>query len=165
VGDDPYQWRGPVQAAQPTEPATAAAPAGAVEAVTPQAPEFVREPVIEEAEPLPANAALADEAWVELPAEPEPPPRSRRRRGKATAAPSVVEVDPEPAVELAATLEAAVVAPAAAPEPTPEPEPVPAPEPVPEPILVAAQPAPSQDENEILTPPATPKRGWWRRGA
>jgi ribonuclease E len=36
-----------------------------------------------------------------------------------------------------------VEAPVVAPEPQPEPEP---------------------DPNEITTPPATPRRGWWRRG-
>jgi ribonuclease E len=50
----------------------------------------------------------------------------------------------------------------------------PAPEPVAEaPIVVAAeapvvepepQPEPEPDPNEITTPPATPRRGWWRRG-
>ena len=60
-----------------------------------------------------------------------------------------------------------------APEPEPEPPIVTVPEPVtaatPEPVAVveaAAEPAPRPiDANEIVAPPATPKRGWWRRGA
>jgi ribonuclease E len=62
------------------------------------------------------------------------------------AAEAPIESAPEPIAE-AQTSEAtsveAAVAPVVEPEPQPEPEP---------------------DPNEITTPPATPRRGWWRRG-
>jgi ribonuclease E len=179
VGDDPYQWRGPVQAQlAPAEPAPAPEP---VAYVPPQP-----RPELPDMPELPAAAPTSsDDVWVELPAADEAPARKpsrpRRGRGRATAplpeaivsgeqpdlvteAP-VAEAEPEPVAE-------------AAPEPVmeapPEPEPVvaeAAPEPVaelvaaPEPPALPPEPAPRPyDANEIVAPPASPRRGWWRRG-
>jgi ribonuclease E len=87
--------------------------------------------------PADADIALADEDG-ESPAPevqaPEPPPAAVELSPEAEAS---VELAPEPVVEAPAPPVAAVV------EPQPEPEP---------------------DPNEITTPPATPRRGWWRRG-
>jgi len=194
VGDDPYQWRGPVQAqlaAAEGEPQTAFAPEPAHQPAPAFAP--AHEPVsveheaiaTEAAEPLTTAAAEADDVWVELPAPEEKPRRgrTRRARGKAAAAeaeeaPALVAeaaAAPQPAVPEPPALE--VVAEAAEPQPVvaaepdepeapalataveaAEPEPPPAPEPL--------APAPrAHDPNEIVAPPAAPRRGWWRRGA
>ncbi len=59
--------------------------------------------------------------------------------------PAVAEATPEPA----------------APEPAPIAAPEPAPVAAPEPAPVAA---PTPDPAEITSPPAAPRRGWWRRG-
>jgi len=184
VGDDPYQWRGPVQA-QLAPPQAAGAQAEVAQATTVQ-PAF-EQPVT----PLPAFEAESDaqpsinddavvDVWVELPAPEEAPRKSRARRGRGKAATAEAvtaeapltepEVAPEPAtpepvlvtaeVEPVAVVEDAPAAVAAAPAPV-------APEPVaPEPIAYDPPPAPRPvDANEIVAPPATPKRGWWRRGA
>jgi ribonuclease E len=182
VGDDAYQWRGPAQAQFEDRPAAAAAVAAAPASVL-GAPAF--EPIAVEATPEPYVAAINDDApavdvWVELPPADEKPKRQRRGRGKAAAttepapveaasepelvvaavtAPPVDVEEPEPVtatVETPAPVMAAVEAPAPEPEPLPEPEP--------EPVLEAAAP-PAPDPNEISAPPATPRRGWWRRGA
>jgi ribonuclease E len=81
-----------------------------------------------------ADVALADED-VEVPS----PEVEHVELAPEAEAP--FEAAPEPVVE--APVIAAVEAPVVAPEPQPEPEP---------------------DPNEITTPPATPRRGWWRRG-
>ena len=174
VGDDPYQWRGPVQAQL--------APAQTVE---PQVVALAVESVEEEEAP-PTHVAVAEpaeEVWVELPAPAEPaakPKRTRRRRGaaaEAEAAPTVeaeAEAPTAEAPELAAepgavepvAVEAPVTEPAALePAETPAAEPVAAvaePAPPPQP---APEPVPAYDANEIVAPPPTPRRGWWRRGA
>ena len=63
---------------------------------------------------------------------------------------------------------APVAAAEAPPEPVVEAAPEPLPEPIPEVVLAAAEPEPvtekAPDPAEISTPPAQPKRGWWRRG-
>jgi ribonuclease E len=102
------------------------------------------------AEPVVVEAPVATEAAVEPPAKPV---RTRKRKTKA-----------EIAAEAAAQAEAASEEPQAAPvvaEAAPEPVAAPAVEPA------AAQetPAPREpDPAEITTPPAAPRRGWWRRG-
>jgi ribonuclease E len=154
VGEDPYQWRGPAQAqlAPAPEPASIAA--------------IVEEAEEEEAAPVVAVAEPAEEVWVELPAPAEPAPkprRTRRRRGAAAEAEAAPPAEAEAQVEAPA---AEAPAPESAPaevEPTPV-EPV-EPAAAPEPAAAAPEPVPAHDANEILAPPATPRRGWWRRGA
>jgi ribonuclease E len=179
VGDDPYQWRGPVQAqlAPPPEPEAPAASQPPLAAPTP-------EPDLEVA-PQPVLAAddAAVDVWVELPAaEPRRPARARRGRGRAAAeAPVEVAVTPEPEpspVEVALepvaaeidTPEPVVVAEAAQPEPAPIAAPAAS---APEPAVVEAVAAPTPaaelapppyDATEIVAPPPAPRRGWWRKG-
>jgi ribonuclease E len=168
VGDDPYQWRGPVQAqlAPAAIAESVSAPVAQVPvAEAPQAPEPGPQPPIDE------GAASVD-VWVELPAADEAPRkagRSRRGRAKAVAADSAAAeapaVEPTPVAEVAAPGPEPVLEPVAievevAPEPVlavieEAPAPVAEPPPAPRPI----------DVNEIVAPPAAPKRGWWRRGA
>ena len=91
----------------------------------------------------------------------EPHPDTALELNEATVdgAPAVLDVTPEAA--LAPEVESA---------PQPEPEPQSQPQPV---VLTEAAPAPkaevdieaiiSDDPNQIVAPPAKPKRGWWRR--
>jgi ribonuclease E len=131
-----------------------------------------------------------DEVWVELPAAEDRPKRPRRGRGRGRGgdAPADQAVAEAPAPIAAPEPEVA-----AEPEPTPMPEPVAeaapakkprasrakakpaaaeaapeavavveaAPEPAPKPV--AAKPR-EPDPSEITTPPAAPRKGWWRRG-
>jgi ribonuclease E len=141
---DPYIWMEPGQP-QPTalaEPAER--PALAVVAEAPLAPA--------------AEPREDMEVWVELPAEPEPAPkpaRARRSRAKAKPEPeaeALVEAAPVEAIAEAAPVEAVA-------EPAPEPER--------EPVVAAVAPAVPRepDAAEISSPPTSPRRGWWRRGA
>ncbi|MGH6958281.1 MAG: Rne/Rng family ribonuclease, partial [Caulobacteraceae bacterium] len=128
VGDDPYQWRGPVQGQLAVAPEPSPQP-------SPEPASLQADAVVEvQSSPAPVAAeAGEDEIWAELPAAPEPAPkpsRSRRGRGKAAAA-VVAEAEPE-------VIEAA---PPSEPEPAPapvEPEPSAAPQRAPEPALVDA---------------------------
>ena len=174
VGDDPYQWRGPVPMVQPAEAVAERTAQPAETRATAPAPEprFVTietasDDTVETmaAVETPPTFAASEEVWVELPAESEKPARApRRRRGKAAAEP----VEPVEAVEVEAPRFEVVAEPVplevvelsvepAAPEPAPEPEP--------EAVVAATPAAPVYDANEINSPPASPRRGWWRRGA
>ncbi|MEO8926777.1 MAG: ribonuclease E/G [Caulobacteraceae bacterium] len=138
-GEDPYEWRGPVARTPEIDVETPAA-----------APEL--EP--ESPPPPTAETPVAEEdVWVELDAAPEKPskPRRTRARGRAKTASTVEE---SVAVE--------TVGEASAPA---EVEPAPTPAPAPVVALVAESEPATPDPAEILTPPAAPKRGWWRRGA
>jgi ribonuclease E len=90
--------------------------------------------------------------------------RGRRPRGAdASVVEAEVVVDAEdesPAPEAIETAPIAEATPESAPEPVAE-APVVEPAPVAEP---EPQAAPEPDPAEITTPPATPRRGWWRRG-
>jgi ribonuclease E len=167
VGDDPYQWRGPVQA-------QLAPPQAAFESEA-----SVQEPEAEEEtfELTAAAPEATDEVWVELPTAVEAaapkPRRTRRRRGAAAAAEVEAEIEAEmnesPAPEAPEAVAAEATTEVTAPEPEtpvaePEPEPVKATAPEPAPTNQPAPPPP-YDANEIVAPPPTPKRGWWRRGA
>jgi ribonuclease E len=178
VGDDPYQWRGPVQAQ--LAPAPLATPVAA-------AFEPAYEPVFEaaeEAQPSVIDDAASD-VWVELPAAEDAPRKGRARRGRGRAAVAETAVVETPVAEAGQPV-AATFAEPVTPEPAlpqaPEPEPavmetVAAETPDPAPIVEAAAatvepPAaapepttPAFDASEIVAPPPTPKRGWWRRGA
>jgi ribonuclease E len=178
VGDDAYQWRGPVQA-QLAPPVESAPPIAVVAApVSYVEPEETAQPELTPEDPT-------VDVWVELPvAEPRKPSRARRGRGRAAAA------EPVEAVAEAAEPEAAIAAPEPDPTPTledaPEPERTPEPvlaeatapvaveapvvEPEPEPVAAEAPPPrpvapPPYDANEIVAPPPAPRRGWWRKGA
>jgi len=169
VGDDPYQWRGPIQAQLAPAP---------VETIVSAAVQFAApEPIVEPDEAPQPELIAADDAtvdvWVELPAaEPRPAARGRRGRGRARIAePEIAEVEtiiaePESAVEVVEPepeIEPALE-PVAAVAPEPEPEPVVA-EAAPEPELKPAPAPPPYAADEIVAPPSTPRRGWWRRGA
>ena len=176
---DPYIWMDPGQPAPARAPAPApvqAAPAAPAERVAPQ-------PVIAESEsaaqPQPVGEADAMDVWVELPAPEEAPakkPRARRSRAKKPAAEAAIEAVAEVEAEVESAPEAVAQVPTPVePEPvaaSPEPvlEVVAAVEPAPEPVIEAApQSAPAPvaavvDVAEISSPPAKPKRGWWRRG-
>jgi ribonuclease E len=170
VGDDPYQWRGPVQSQLAPPPAQSAI------ATPSRAPESA-EPSLE--------AGPEVDVWVELPAEPEEPRTTRNRRGRGRSAQRSATPEPaapEPAAtETAASVaaEPATVMAAEAAAVLAEPAPSP-PANVAEPLaLVAAEPAASStperpepavgpapyEADEIVSPPPTPRRGWWRRGA
>ncbi len=173
AGDEPYVWSRPrvpegdpyvwMEAGQPPQP-QAAEP---IAAVTSPVPEPELEPVaaivMDEAAPVASTEPAAD-MWVELPAVAEAAPkpaRARRSRAKPKAAaedvaamieaeaePVLIEAQaaPEPvAAEAPVMAEAAPVAPAAAPE------------------AAADAPPAALDHAEISSPPAAPKRGWWRR--
>ena len=180
VGDDPYQWRGPVQAQ--LAPAPTATP---VAAACEPASERMFE-VADDVQPPVIDDAASVDVWVELPPAEDAPRkgRARRARGKPAAAeappaesavvqpieaaPTVVAPAEPKAVESDTVEPVAMEAAAAeALDPAPVVETVVA-EPVEaavEPALIS-EPAPRPvDANEILAPPATPKRGWWRRGA
>ncbi len=96
-----------------------------------------------------------EDVAVEVAAAPEPeaveadkPKRSRRRRGSAEAQPEPVVIDtPAEIVEAVSVVETPLVV-----EPTPAPKP--------EADLSAIIAA---DPNQIIDPPAKPKKGWWRR--
>ena len=155
---DPYIWMDPGQPApaprsfepQAPAPVATAAPESAV------AQYAMAEPVAAtSAEPeQPATAEVELDVWVELPAPPEPAPKApRARRSRAKAKPAeetpALEDAPTPIVEDAppvATVDTPVLD--AVPETA-----------LPEPALVA-----TVDAAEISSPPAKPKRGWWRRG-
>jgi ribonuclease E len=183
VGDDPYQWRGPVQAQLGPGPEPVRESAPAERAPAPIA-YLAPEPELAELPDLAAAAPTSsDDVWVELPAAdeaPRKPARPRRGRGRASAplaeaiasgeqpdlaAEAVAEVALEPVMEAVAEPVApappepepivAEAAPELVAEAAPEPEPpAPPPEPAPRPV----------DANEIVAPPTSPRRGWWRRG-
>jgi ribonuclease E len=179
VGDDPYQWRGPVEAPAPRLVAESAPPPTAeLVTLTPVAPE----PELVAAD----QPAAPEEVWVELPpAEAEKPRRGRRGAGRSRRSAAQAETAPEGDLEAAVAEVSAVEAPAevvdlaAAAEPeaphevaAPEPPAVVAePAPEPEPVVAVVEPAPAAaappqpDPAEISAPPAAPRRGWWRRGA
>ncbi|HEY1752844.1 MAG TPA: Rne/Rng family ribonuclease [Caulobacteraceae bacterium] len=153
VGDDPYQWRGPVQAQlAPPEDSGPAAAAGLPPHAEAHAPEL--EPA-ETSQPEPVDEAAID-VWVELPPAEPRRERSRRGRGRGRAAAeaeasgaeaagaepdaaesaALVTDAPPPAATLGrAEPDAAVI------EPAPEPEPLAA-EAAPEPVVAVAEAEP-----------------------
>jgi ribonuclease E len=181
-GSETYAWKDDAVAAEtlaveaglePAVEAVEAAPAEVVAEAPPAKParrSRSRKAVTAEAAPEAASAEVVAEAPVTEAPVPEaeaPAKPARRTRARKAAAPEAVETPAEPVAEAAeapakparasrSRKAAAVVE--AAPEPAPEPvlETVAAaPEPAPEPVV---------DPNEIVAPPAAPKRGWWRRG-
>lgn len=182
-GEDPFQWHDPAA----LDPALRVDEAPANDAAPAPAPAL--EVVADNTAPA---AEGGDDVWVELPAEPEGGKRPRRRggraRGKASAEPGV-EAAPEPeAVAAPEPQPEPEPEPVAAEEPAPKPkrtrkpkaeaaveatapdaavEPAPEPAPAPKPAAKAKRAAPTPrepDPAEISTPPAAPKKGWWRRG-
>ena len=155
VGDDAYQWRGPVQSQlEHDAPSDVAALADPVEA----APEAA------------ATSSIADpardEVWVELPAAEARPKRARRSRAKATAEapgvagpenpaePASVDAQPDPAADAPGQTRSAPSPRPAVAEPTPL-------RATPEPVAIVEAPI---DSSEVTAAPAKPRRGWWRRG-
>ena len=113
-----------------------------VEAEAPAAPDVAEPEETPSAAPAETSAEVVSEA--EVPAEPAAKP-ARARRSRAKAQEATVD-SPEPVAE-------------AAPEPEPVAEVEPSPQIQPEPPA-AREPDPA----EITTPPAQPRKGWWRRG-
>ncbi|HEY2752019.1 Rne/Rng family ribonuclease [Phenylobacterium sp.] len=185
-GDDPFVWYDPSEDMKRDVAPTPAndqreQPRVAAEAVAP-APSTAR----------PRAEAGEEEVWVELPAVEDRPKRARRGRtrgrggeasdqGLSVAAEAPVQapepplaVDAEPA-PISETVAANADAPPPARKPrasrakakpmaevVPEALVAPAiPEPEPEPVALAPR---APDPAEISTPPAAPRRGWWRRG-
>ncbi len=182
-GEDPYEWRGPIQRLEVVEEPGAT--------VVQPAPEPENQPAVvaelaEMAEPLASaldmpsallNQPLED-AWVELPEPVEKPARSRRSRGKSrveavepSAELAPMELEAEPAVMAAPETQVTADPPATPTEPTAAPVVAEAtPEPHLELVLVAEAPSAAfvealPDPAEISAPPTAPKKGWWRRGA
>ena len=180
-GEDPYEWRGPIERSPPVNDVD---PPVAVTEVPaePEAP-AVGDLAQWLASPAPqqeTSAEPTDEIWVELPSEPEKPAKSRRSRGRGRTGtvttlaggdtpPAEPADDQDGPVEIAAAMETA-----AAEVETPEAPSTPAPVSAPAPALTAIEPTPpidppapdtpgEPDPAEISEPPAAPKRGWWRR--
>jgi len=110
--------------------------------------------VLEQASPqavIEEVAVMPDEPAADAQPEAAPAPAKRSRSRK-----KVVEADPIAEAVLQSPEPAAII--------ETVPEPVAAPSVTPEPIAQAApEPPAAVDPNEISTPPAAPKRGWWRR--
>jgi ribonuclease E len=183
-GDDPYEWRGPIERAttasepesapiiplkapvEQTEPAVAAASSDMAA--------WLAAPPPSEVEPSAPEEATED-VWVELPSELERTPRDRRPRkrdrgDRATTAeqPAIEGVDVARTVAEPAVLEADPTTTGVVVEPLAEDEPS-----IPDSVvtssladtLAQAGPVepPKPDPAEISTRPAEPRRGWWRR--
>ncbi|MEG0818543.1 MAG: ribonuclease E/G, partial [Brevundimonas sp.] len=102
------------------------------------------------------SADVAGEAVIEAPAESEVTVEAAVE-AEPVAVPAQLDVEPAVAAKIEAAIEQAlepeaVAEPAIVVEPTPEPTPE---------VDVAAIIA--EDPNQIVAPPAKPKRGWWRR--
>jgi len=169
-GDEPFTWHDPA-----TLDGSLAVTAPAANDVAPApAPAQASEPMTEAAQ---AAVLSGDEVWVELPAEPDGGRKPRRGRSRGKAAEPVAEAAPAPEAAPEPQSEPVVAAEEPAPakpkrsrkkavaEPTAEPEAVAEPvaeaAPAPEPVVVQLR---EPDPAEISTPPAAPKKGWWRRG-
>ena len=133
--------------------------AEAVEAVATET-ETAEAPPVAQAEP-------AAEAPAEAEAEVVKPKRARTRRKAEPKADAVAESPSDEAMVTDAPPAQPAVEPEPEPVAQPEPEPVMAqaaaaaePERVSEPAAAPAEPDPA----EITSPPAKPRRGWWRRG-
>ncbi|MDO8901301.1 MAG: Rne/Rng family ribonuclease [Phenylobacterium sp.] len=138
-----------------------AKPAAEPVAETSTESEVAAEPeAVAESAPEPMTAETPAEAV----AEDAPKPKRARTRRKAEPKPQAAEAEVE--------VETAPMAPPSEPEPEPAPaaapEPVASPPPQPAEIAVAqtgsAEPEAIPDPAEITSPPAKPRRGWWRRG-
>jgi len=179
-GDDPYEWRGPVErpAADLAEPVLASAMVEPEVNSTPLA-------LAETVSAPPVAFSETEEVWVELDAPEPKPARARRSRGRGRGAkygPTEIAVDSATPIigEMPIDGPEQMAAESPAPAPVVEPEPVaveqqPEPAPVhqeitpvaeltPEPVIVAPAPMakPIIDPSEISAPAAAPKRGWWR---
>jgi ribonuclease E len=163
---DPYIWMDPSQPAAQVRRVETAAEA--------PAPQRAIEPELQPAPAAPVEAARDEEVWVELPAvEPAPKP-ARARRSRAKPKPADEAQTAGPAAPLAETPSAE--APPLAEAPAIQLVTVQDQQAAAEagPTLVELAPAPVTREPEpaavsivdlaeISSPPAKPKRGWWRR--
>ncbi len=167
-GEDPYEWRGPVEREPFVEGADQPAPQPGPELTSEPmpAPTSILEPLEAVTEP-PTSAS--EEVWVELP-EPAPPraARPRRRRGKAeTPVETIGDTFGESFEEIPTEEAVAIIE--ANPNPAPPAEEHPTlaeilPESPAVKLAVDNPPPPSEpDPAEIVAPPESPKRGWWRR--
>ncbi len=167
-GDDPYEWRGPVEKTPVVEDELRPSAAMPVEVQTPvtdqHQPSAVAEIAVPAIEPQVPDDALAEDMWVELPAVTvavDKPARARRARGRKPAAEAVSPIEPVSATPVVDMID-------------PQPETIPTIaeaeiEPVAPTATVVLQPvtaaeAAGPDLAEITAAPTAPKRGWWRRG-
>ncbi len=140
----------PIATVIPTEETAADAPEIVAEAVEAPKRRRVRRKV---------SADVAGEAVIEAPAEvvAEVEAEAAEVEVEPVAVPAQLDVEPVVAAKIEAAIEQALE-PEAAPAPVVIDEPTPAPTPE---VDVAAIIA--EDPNQIVAPPAKPKRGWWRR--
>ena len=180
-GEDAFVWHDPAEDMKPAAPA-------ADRTERPERQDRPERPDRQErqsAEPVAevAVGGVSEDIWVELPALEDKPKRTRSRRGRGAAEASVVEAETElvvaeiaPVSEEAPEAEPAVEAPVAKPartrrtraakaEVAAESVATPAePVTIPEPEAVKVAPKPREpDPAEISAPPASPRKGWWRR--
>jgi ribonuclease E len=185
-GDDPYEWRGPIDRTTPAdEPddSDALPPEAAVEPTAPtvsppsdMAAWLAAPPPAEVETALPAEEATED-VWVELPSEPEPTAKGRRGRGRGrtdfTSPQEEVALEGADASESNGSPRGLEVETATQPvlsEALAEPEPGLSDSIVDlTPATAETREAPAAvvprrpDAAEISAPPAEPRRGWWRR--
>ena len=189
-GEDAFVWHDPAEDMKPAAPAAERQerPERQDRPERQGRPERTPRPDRQDLASAPQPAVLVEasgveeDIWVELPAIEEKPKRARPRRGRSTPELAVdivtEEVAAEPVVLPEATVEPEVIeeVPAAKPararrtkaakaEATSDPaavEPVPVTTPEPEPVMEAPKPR-EPDPAEISAPPATPRKGWWRR--
>jgi ribonuclease E len=187
-GDDPYEWRGPVERmaiageSESAPPASSETPIKAedqgAEASSDMAA-WLAAPPPPDAEP--SRLGTGDEApvdiWVELPSEPERTPRDRRSRRRdrtdrgtsierATAEAAPAELAPTEVAAIEATRPIAdVSSEPASPDRPSSPETVVEPEAAASTVTATQVERETPDPAEISAPPTEPRRGWWRRGA
>ena len=174
-GADPYAWFDPlppIAAEAPgsavtleaaPEPTVAPLPANDPDPQTGSA-ELATAPEAEAAAPAVVETAEAEAAPEAKPKRARAPRKPRARKGAAEATPEAESAEAPPAsANDDAAVASAEPAPAQAMQPEPE---IPEPEAA---SAAAAEPEPAApatpDPAEISAPPATPRRGWWRRGA
>ena len=191
-GEDAFVWHDPAEDMKPATPDVERQERPERQGRPERNPRPEREDLASAPQPsvVAEASGVEEDIWVELPAIEEKPKKARPRRGRGAAERPIetvaAEVLPEP-VAVAETVAEAVVeaevaedVPAAKPararrtkapkveaisEPAAaEPVPVPVPDTTPEPEPVMEAPKPREpDPAEISAPPATPRKGWWRR--
>ena len=176
-GEDAFVWHDPADDMKPAAPA----PEKTERAERPARPERSR---VETAAAI-ETARVEEDIWVELPAVEEKPKRTRTRRGRGGSEAAAVETAATDAPEEIGAVVDQVAEDAAEPdvveapakpvrarrtraakaEPATETVEAPAvPETHPEPETVKEAVVPREpDPAEISAPPASPRKGWWRR--
>jgi len=193
-GDDPFVWYDPSEDMKKAQSSANGAPVAANDTPARdgrEQPRVAAEAAQPAPTTLARADGSEEEVWVELPAAEDRPARARRGRGRGRGrggdtaaveqtaeAPAPISApepeaiaEPEPVAEPAPPARKprasrAKAKPAAA-EAVAEPVAVaeaPAPDPAPAPKAAKAPKVREPDPAEITTPPAAPRKGWWRRG-